>query len=213
MESFVYNASYFAAGALWSLAYALIIRRGFIDKTYGMPWVALCVNLSWEFIFGILHPDKPPGNYVNTAWFLVDLVIVYQYLRFGRRELPPGLRQTLFIPGFVLTLIAAFFGILAITYEFNDWPGGYTGWGAELLLAASYVSMLLRRDNVQGQSVYIALARLFGSIAVIPGQQILTPRSPFMFYVYAAFIVLDVVYIALYLRKCRELKINPWTRL
>nr|WP_222707310.1 hypothetical protein [Pontibacter qinzhouensis] len=42
-----------SSGVFWTLAYLLLLRRGYIDKSYGMPMVALCANISWEFIFGL----------------------------------------------------------------------------------------------------------------------------------------------------------------
>lgn len=42
------------SGAFWTLTYVLMIRRGFVDRTYGMPLVALGANVSWEFIFSFL---------------------------------------------------------------------------------------------------------------------------------------------------------------
>ena len=52
-------------GIFWSLAYFLIIRQGFKDRTYGMPLAALCANISWEAIFAlqqvIAHLGAHPG--------------------------------------------------------------------------------------------------------------------------------------------------------
>jgi hypothetical protein len=47
----MFDALMLGSGTFWALAYVLIIRRGFLDETYGMPFVALCANVSWEFIF------------------------------------------------------------------------------------------------------------------------------------------------------------------
>ena len=33
-------------GLFWTLTYVLVIRQGFRDRTYGMPLVALCANIS-----------------------------------------------------------------------------------------------------------------------------------------------------------------------
>jgi hypothetical protein len=44
------------SGLLWTVTYLLIIRRGFLDHTYGMPLAALCANLSWEFVFSFVFP-------------------------------------------------------------------------------------------------------------------------------------------------------------
>ena len=35
---------------LWSLAYVLMTRRSLATKSYGMPVLALIINLSWEII-------------------------------------------------------------------------------------------------------------------------------------------------------------------
>ena len=53
-----------SSGVLWTMVYLLIIKRGFADKTYGMPLPALCANLSWEFIFSFIHPHGVPQIYV-----------------------------------------------------------------------------------------------------------------------------------------------------
>ncbi len=74
------------SGVLWTLAYLLMIRRGFLDRTYGMPLVALCANLSWEFIFSFVYPHDLPQRAVNVVWFSFDLVILLQLLLYGPRE-------------------------------------------------------------------------------------------------------------------------------
>ena len=81
------------SGAFWTFTYILMIRRGFLDTTYGMPLVALCANISWEFIFSFLYPHGPVQRPVNIVWFSVDLVILFQIVRYGPREFdeaPPG---------------------------------------------------------------------------------------------------------------------------
>ena len=88
--------------ALWTLAYLLIIRRGQLDRTYGMPFVALCPTLAYELTYGLIEPNVPPLHIVNIVWFVVDLVIAAQYLRFGRRELSPLVPGWLFVPRFLL---------------------------------------------------------------------------------------------------------------
>ena len=61
----MYTELMIIGGIFWSLTYILIIRRGFIEKTYGMPLIALCANISWEAIFSFLHPHSPPQLYIN----------------------------------------------------------------------------------------------------------------------------------------------------
>ncbi len=82
----MFDALMLGSGAFWALAYLLIIRRGFLDETYGMPLVALCANVSWEFIFSFVHPHGPVQRPVNIVWFLLDLIILFQLLKYGPRE-------------------------------------------------------------------------------------------------------------------------------
>lgn len=82
------------SGVFWLLAYILIIYRGFKDKSYGMPVVALCGNLAWEIIFGLgLETGCPatwsscPATVIqarNFIWMLFDFVILYTVLKYGR---------------------------------------------------------------------------------------------------------------------------------
>jgi hypothetical protein len=38
------------SGLCWSIVYIQVIRKGFKDKTYGMPLFALSLNVAWESI-------------------------------------------------------------------------------------------------------------------------------------------------------------------
>jgi hypothetical protein len=71
------------SGVLWTLAYLLMIRRSFLDRTYGMPLVALCANLSWELTFAFVYPHDLPQRAVNVVWLSFDLVIALQLLLYG----------------------------------------------------------------------------------------------------------------------------------
>jgi hypothetical protein len=75
-------------GLFWSATYILIIRRGFKDKTFGMPIAALCANISWGMIFTFVLPHDAPQIYVNYIWFSLDVVIVIQFLKYGKKEFP-----------------------------------------------------------------------------------------------------------------------------
>jgi hypothetical protein len=149
------------SGVLWTAVYIMIIRLGFRERTYGMPITALCANISWEFIFSFLYPHNPPQNYVNVVWFVFDLVIVFQTLRFGRIAFAS---ERLFYPAFILGLLASFGAILAITVEFGDRDGKYAAFGQNLMMSILFIAMLLKRRDVSGQSIYIALFKLLGTL-------------------------------------------------
>jgi hypothetical protein len=209
---FVVSAS--ACGLLWLVAYVLIIRRGFLDRTYGMPLVPLCVNFAYELIFGAVWPDDFPVYITNLVWAGLDAVMVYQYLRFGRDEWPAHYPKRLFYPTFAVVLAMAAISIVTITIDAKDQHGGnLTGWGAQLMLSAGSIFMLLRRNSPKGQSMYIGLARMLGTISLIYAQE--SYERPFMFlrFVYFAQPLLDLAYLWLLHRTCRAHGISPWRRL
>lgn len=200
--------------ALWTIAYILIIRRGHLDRTYGMPFVALCPNLAYELTYGLIEPNVPPLHIINIVWFVVDLAIAAQYLRHGRRELPALIPGWLFVPRFLVITALWVAAAVALTRDLGLQVGNsYLGWGCQCILSGAYLSMLVARPGVEGQSIYIALARLLGSLAVIPAQEIEAPGLRVIWTMYAAFIIFDLTYIALYLKRCRAIGIDPWRRM
>ncbi|TDX48343.1 hypothetical protein [Orenia marismortui] len=148
----------------WSLTYILIIFKGFQDKTYGMPMLALCANLSWEFIFSFIWPLELPRLYITIIWFSLDLIILLQFLLFGKLDFKNKFYRKLFYPIFFLLLLISFFTILFISYEFDDYIGKYAAFGQNLLMSILFITMLIRRNSTSGQSIYIAIFKLIGTL-------------------------------------------------
>lgn len=196
----------------WTISYALIIRRGHLDGTWGMPFPALCLNLAYEFVFGFIHPLSSPANIVNIVWFLVDLVILGQFLRHGRAALPAHLPKQVFLPAVAVCAGIAIGIALAVTADLGLARGNsYLGWGADLLISAAFVGWTDRREGVAGQSLWIAVTRMLGSWAIIPAQE-LEVSLAFVHFVYAATALLNFTYVYLYVKKCRSLGVDPIRR-
>jgi hypothetical protein len=201
------------SGVLWTLTYLLIIRQGFLDRTYGMPLAALCANLSWEFIFAFVYPHDLPQRAVNVVWFSFDLVILGQVLLYGPREFG-NLSRRLFYAGFALALGTAFGAVLATTLEFDDFDGAYSAFGQNLMMSILFVTMLYSRGSLRGQSISIAALKMGG-----------TALASFAFYffdsdyagsvllpfLYVAILVFDGIYLAatvVYSRRERSAKLH-----
>ena len=196
-----------ASGVFWSLVYIFILVRSYRDKSCGMPMMALCANISWEFIFAFVFPHAVPQIYVNIVWFLLDFLILLQFLKYGKGEY-----QKLFLPSFLVTLIFSFLIIVSVTIEFNDWFGKYAAFSQNLLMSILFISLLKKRDNVQGQSLYIAVFKMAGTLfasilfAVYYPSLLIIVLSGLIF-------VCDWIYIILLYQKFTALRMNPWTRI
>lgn len=191
-------------GIFWTIAYLLIIRQGFKDKTYGMPLAALCANISWEAIFAFIHLHRPPQLYINYGWFALDLVIVFQFLKFGKKEFSKSTTTAQFYSVFVFALVLSFSMILFVTYEFQDWQGAYAAFGQNLMMSILFLWMFFSRDDLRGQSVYIALFKMLGTLLSSLAFYLYQPISQNSFllpFLYTAILICDSMYTALVFRR------------
>ncbi|MCC5633583.1 hypothetical protein LC613_39745 [Nostoc sphaeroides CHAB 2801] len=221
----------------WVFTYMAIIWRGFKDRSLGMPMVALSANISWEAIYSFIY--IPPSNallYASIAWFIFDIPIVWQCFLYGYKDFPPHIKRKHFWLIFLASIAIAFSIIFGIASEFNDTKGVYTGFGINCMISILYVCMLFRRNDIAGQSIYIAIykwiATMFaflGSSFDAPGdinktltfQTLMTeifveqtyPTTALIKILYAVIFIFDILYIILLYRKSREKKINPWARI
>lgn len=201
------------SGIFWLFAYLLIIRRGFLDKTYGMPLVALCANISWEFIFSFILPHPTPQLYINVLWFALDTVILFQIIQFWKREFP-DLSARQFFSALLFALGSGFCLVLFSSIDLDDPIGKYAAFGQNLMMSALFIVMLYRRDNLRGQSIYIAIAKMIGTLFAVWG---FYPFFPFpenllLPFLFASTLVLDLVYTAMVYQRCRKLNITPWLK-
>jgi hypothetical protein len=188
LATFVFEAIF------WLGAYALIIKHSFGERIHAMPVVAMCGNISWEFILGLgLFPACPaywancPAGVMGPVTMLaalMDAFILYTIIRFGRSQF-----QTPFIRKYFAVLVllgvalasAIIFSFMSEMYTENIFAarvgdtvpaflqaglqgGIYTGWGLALMMAILFIAMLISRGDVRGQSFYIALFMGLGNL-------------------------------------------------
>lgn len=222
----------------WVIAYFGIIWRGFKDRTFGMPIAALAANLSWEAMYSFAI--DPLGDYLHILsipCFFVDLVIAWQCFTWGARDFAHPFIRRNFKLLFAGAIAIAYPMLYYAFYEFRDPLGEYTGFGINLMMSILFVAMLLRRDSVAGQSMYIAIAKWLGTLLAYLATAVQAtttmadpwpdsvwsfvtaalahdryPLTPLIHVTYLAIFVIDVLYIYLLYQKMRESKINPFRR-
>jgi len=200
-------------GLFWSATYILIIRRGFKDKTFGIPMAALCANISWEAIFSFLYPHDAPQLYVNYIWFSLDVVIVMQFLKYGKKEFPNIPRWQLYAV-FALGVSIAVPMILSVNYELEDNVGAYAAFGQNLMMSVLFVTMLINRKGITGQSFYIALFKMIGTGLSSLAFYLYRPIAQDSFllqFLFVAIFVFDLIYTIGIYKKCKNSE-NPLKR-
>jgi hypothetical protein len=220
----------FLAGIFWLATYLGIIWRGFKDRSYGMPLMALGMNISWECLFSFVYPPMPAlAKYCVRAWFLLDIPIAMQCLLYSRNEFKHTLAKEYAHIVFTVTMGICFALVLGFIREFKDFRGVYSSFGTNVLMSVCFVLMLINRDDLRAQSIYIAVFKWVGTLfaflwayfwfpvdintpltRIIPVQT--QPMSPFIKMMYVIIFSFDLLYVILVYRKSLEKGINPWSR-
>jgi hypothetical protein len=156
------------SGVAWTVVYVVAIRIGFQQRTYAIPAVALALNIAWESIYGIrgLATDTSVQTFINLAWGAADVVIVYTFLRYGRRELPDFVSRPMFVVWSVVIFATAYVVQWLFVVEFG-WAEApkYSAFLQNLLMSCLFIAMFVARQGSRGQSIVIAVAKWIGTLA------------------------------------------------
>jgi hypothetical protein len=163
-------------------------------------------------------PVGPAVKVANLLFFVPDLVILYTCLKYGPADFSHPLIRKWFYPLVGLGVVMAASVEAGFLVAYRDWMGNVTGNFANVLLSALFVSMILRRRSVHGQSLYIALCILVANIFAWPACVLSAapnPRPPPLLghACFLCIISLNLIYTALVYRQCRMDGVNPWRRL
>jgi hypothetical protein len=200
------------SGVAWTVVYVVAIRIGLQERTYAIPAAALALNIAWESIYatrGLATGDPSVQTFVNIAWFFADVVIVYSFLRYGRRELPDFVSRPMFVTWAVLIFATAYVvqWLFIVEFGWGD-AAGYAAFLQNLLMSGLFIAMFVARRGPRGQSIVIAVSKWIGTLA---------PTILFGGLAGSAFIlglgllcsVFDLAYIALLVGARRGLVLEP----
>lgn len=164
------------SGIGWMIVYEECIRLGMKEKTYAMPFWALGLNFAWELIYtvsdivfeshGAVVGITMAQVIVNTVWVVLDVVILYTYFRYGRRECSAFLHKKFFFPWSILGLICCFALQIVFIAEFGFvMAAQYSAFLQNLLMSVLFIQMFIKRKGTKGQSIMLAVAKWIGTLA------------------------------------------------
>ena len=189
-----------ASGVFWIITYACVIRQGLLDRTYAMPFLALAMNITWEFLFTFVYPSVGGimQESINGIWFAADVAILAIFLKYWRSDYPKSLPESYFWPMFVLSFAMITPLMVATVSVFGRDDGSvYTAFIDNLVMSALFLSMLLRRGDRRGQSMWIAWGKLLGTATASVSQYLYDPGNVLWLMIYVEILVLDVLYVVL----------------
>jgi hypothetical protein len=198
-----------SVGLCWLAAYVLAIREARLTGYAGIPAVAVALNIGWEFNNALIVNHASWQRPFNFVWFLLDLLIARQVLRYGPKD-HPGPRDTTFRRGFFALVVFGAVFIPAVELEINDFYGAYTGLGLNAWMSLAFVVVLRRRASTAGQSMYIAVSKGAGSLLGVVMSVSLYPHSFVIPVMGATVIVLDAYYMVTLYRQFEREGADPW---
>ncbi|MBB3753373.1 hypothetical protein FHT44_005892 [Mycolicibacterium sp. BK634] len=204
-----------ASGIFWIITYACVIRQGLLDRTYAMPFLALVMNITWEFLFTFAYPSVGGlmQELINGVWFAADIAIVAIFLKYWRSDYPKNLPESYFWPMFALAFVMVTPIMVAIVSVFGRDDGSvYTAYIDNLIMSVLFLTMLIRRGNRRGQSMWIAWGKLLGTLTAAISQYLYSPGNVLWLVIYLEIVFLDALYVALLAkapRYQRELQATP----
>jgi hypothetical protein len=177
-----------------------VIRRGLLDRTYAMPFLALAMNITWEFLFTFVYPSVGGimQESIDAIWFAADIAILAIFLKYWRSDYPKSLPESYFWPMFVFAFVMVTPMMVATVSVFGREDGSvYTAFIDNLIMSALFLSMLLRRGDRRGQSMWIAWGKLLGTLTASVSQYLYDPGNVLWLVIYVEILVLDVLYVIL----------------
>ena len=174
-----------------------------------MPLIALCANISWEFIFSFIFPHTPPQLFINYLWFGLDSIIVIQFLKYGKKEFLYLSSKRLY--SIFLVLLGAEFSIILVSgITIGEYKGVYSAFGQNLVMSILFIIMLFKRNSLRGQSIYIAIFKMLGTALTSLHYYMyepITQSSLILPSLFVSIFIFDIVYIYLVFRFYKRDKI------
>lgn len=157
------------SGIAWSIVYVDAIRIGIKDRSYAMPFWALALNIAWEFLHALLGYRAVGLSLqivINLVWFLLDLGLLFTFLKFGQRYFPQTMRSIWFYTWGIVGLAAAFIIQYSFIVEFGLLMGAvYSAFLQNLLMSILFITMSVQRGTSEGQTMLIAVSKWIGTAA------------------------------------------------
>jgi hypothetical protein len=185
---------------LWVLAYILMIVRGFRDRTYGLPLVAITLNFTWEFIYVVIYPpDNKAVLWLRILWLVVDVFNVFLLVWYGKAiQSIPQIRDH-FYSVVVWTFAFCYVGHLVLHHRLGNTADDESAYAINFIMSILFVFLFFNRPKQRGLSYGAAWAKMLGTGIMSLAAFVVFLRSRethyFLEYLFVGVFVFDVIYI------------------
>ncbi|KAH8886654.1 hypothetical protein GQ53DRAFT_809638 [Thozetella sp. PMI_491] len=203
----------------WCLTFTEMMRLAVAQRSYSLPILSLCINVTWEFLYAFAKPHKELGLFWMTfAWLVFDIAAVYASYRVAAHEWEhsPLVHDNIGLV-FITTLLFCFSGHFALMMTIGpDEAYGYSSVSCGIIMEIGSLIQILRRNCTRGISTKFTIYRYLGNwIAIFAAmhraaawpEEFGQVMSPFMGWMLTIFLLTDIVYAAVYYKVRRTEKV------
>lgn len=154
-------------GGFWMISYSIAIYQGIKDKSYAMPFFALCLNISWEILYFKKVLNGGDGGLLWTVmdsiWLILDSGILITYFLYGKKYYPDKLKNYFWIFSiFQLIIAMLIMNEFYINYPFHAKINA--GFFINIVMSMLFIDMLIKRNGKEGQSIILAITKFIGTL-------------------------------------------------
>ena len=154
-------------GGFWMISYSIAIYKGIKDKSYAMPFFALCLNISWEILYFKKVLNGGDGGLLWTVmdsiWLILDSGILITYFLYGKKYYPDKLKNYFWIFSiFQLIIAMLIMNEFYINYPFHAKINA--GFFINIVMSMLFIDMLIKRNGKEGQSIILAITKFIGTL-------------------------------------------------
>ena len=174
-----------------------------------MPMVALCLNITWEAV-SFSYAPRPVALWavIEGIWLAIDLVILWQFVRYGRDEALPKRLRKLFYPLTIATLAACFLFHYTWLKFWDDKLLFVNAFIINLVMSVLFIQLWWKRQpSDKGLSLTAAWCKLAGTALTsiqcgiflprVMGDQAFRDSWAFTWFLYVSIFIVDCVYVFL----------------
>lgn len=193
----------------WAIAYILIIRQCFRQRTYGLPLVAIVMNFTWELQYSLVQPPRCDNGSVDVvkvamilAWAVLDAFIVWQLFRYGRAEQTFAEIQRYYPLVLVGALLLAAAGNFAFAEFYPDAAAPLSGLMINFVMSLLFIFLLFARPDLHGIGWGASWFRVSGNSVIFLANIFLLEESPaslrgFVLFLFCGTAIFDIAFMVL----------------
>jgi hypothetical protein len=193
----------------WAIAYILIIRQCFRQRTYGLPLVAIVMNFTWELQYSLVQPPRCDNGSLDVvkvamilAWAVLDAFIVWQLFRYGRAEQTFAEIQRYYPLVLVGALLLAAAGNFAFAEFYPDAAAPLSGLMINFVMSLLFIFLLFARPDLHGIGWGASWFRVSGNSVIFLANIFLLEESPaslrgFVLFLFCGTAIFDIAFMVL----------------